>query len=48
VALFGRLAGTPAFDAAYPVFLAAVFGGIPLFALALGGALLRMRNSPAG
>lgn len=48
LALLGRIVGTPELDAAYPVYLVAVFGGIPLFALALCGALLRMRNSPAG
>ena len=48
LALLGRLVGWPALDAAYPVYLAAVVGGIPLFALAVAGALLRMRTSPAG
>ena len=48
LALLGRVTGSPALDAAYPVYLAAIFGGIPLFALTLAGVLLRMRNSPAG
>ena len=42
-ALIGRVIGQDTSDALYPLYLLAIFGGIPLFALALGAALWRSR-----
>lgn len=48
MALLGRLARLPALDALYPAYLVAIFVGLPMFMLALGVTLLRMRNQPVG
>lgn len=42
-ALVGRVFGQDTSDALYPLYLLAIFAGIPLFALALGAALWRSR-----
>jgi len=47
-ALVGRLIGQDTSTALYPVYLVAIFGGIPLFTLGLGAVLLRMRHTPVG
>ncbi|MBX0300169.1 hypothetical protein K2F54_09295 [Cryobacterium sp. 1639] len=43
-ALVGRLAGQSIADLVYPVYLVAIVVGLPLFMLALGAALWRMRR----
>lgn len=45
-ALVGRLAGQSIADLVYPVYLVAIVVGLPLFLLALGAALWRMRRRP--
>ena len=44
VALAGRLVGQDTSDALYPLYLIAIFGGIPLFTLAVGWVLWRRRS----